>query len=123
MMNEKDRQHISSKNLLGEGSLRALFAIPEDWVYGIPVEALWGDLDKLGHVTNSAFWRWCDDVRVQYAMDTGLTAPAPDQPSYVVVKASAEFHAPMSYGEQGVMTCRTVRMGRSSLDTEHALWL
>lgn len=113
----------SRHNFLDEGSWRAEFAIPEDWAYGIPVEAAWNDVDKLGHVTNAAFWRWCDDVRVQYAIDAGLTVPTPDKPSFVVVKAAAEFLSPMSYRERGLMTCRTVRIGRSSMDTEHALWL
>ena len=110
-------------NLLGDRPERKEFFIPDDWSYGITVEAGWNDVDKLGHVNNVAFWRWCDDVRVQYAIDTGLQVPSTDHPSYVVVKASAEFLAPMAYRERGVMTCRTVRIGRSSLDTEHALWL
>jgi acyl-CoA thioester hydrolase len=114
---------LSLENLLGGRPECIEFSIPHEWSYGIMVEAGWNDVDKLGHVNNVAYWRWCDDVRVQYAMDAGLTVPSPDQPSFVVVKAGAEFLGPMSYRERGVMTCRAVRLGRSSLDTEHALWL
>ncbi len=93
-----------------------------DWNFGIEVEASWSDVDALGHVTNIAFWRWCDDARVQYAIAVGLDVPAPDTPSFVVVKATGAFHAGLSYLDRGIMTCRTIRIGRSSLTTQHALW-
>ena len=97
--------------------------VGEGWHFGIAVEALWGDIDKLGHVTNSAYWRWCDDARVQYVMSVGFEEPQPTQPSFVVVSAQAKYAAAMRYRERGVMTCRTTRLGNSSMDTEHALWL
>ncbi|MZR13436.1 hypothetical protein GQE99_10450 [Maritimibacter sp. DP07] len=99
------------------------FSVSPEWSYGIGVEAAWSDLDKLGHVTNSAFWRWSDDVRVQYVIDMGLPVPARDAPSVVVVQAAGEFHKAMEYRQVGLMTCRTTRLGNSSFDTEHALWL
>lgn len=93
------------------------------WNFGISVEASWSDIDKLGHVTNSAYWRWCDDARVQYIMSVGFDEPDPTRPSFVVLSAQAQYSATMRYREQGLMTCRTRSIGNSSLEMEHALWL
>ena len=64
-------------------------SVDPGWHFGIVVEAGWGDIDKLGHVNNASYWRWCDDVRVQYAMEMGLEEPSPQTLAVVVVAASA----------------------------------
>ncbi len=91
--------------------------------FSIAVQAAWNDIDKLGHVTNSAYWRWCDDARVQYVIAAGLQEPAPDRPCFVILSATGTFLAPMHYLEKGTMTCRTIRLGRTSTTTQHSLWL
>lgn len=91
--------------------------------FSISVQAAWNDIDKLGHVTNSAYWRWCDDARVQYVMAAGLQEPAPDRPCFVILSATGTFSASMLYRERGIMTCRTIRLGRTSTTTQHSLWL
>ncbi len=110
---------------LTEGGLPDLpeIRIDDGWRFGVPVEAAWNDIDKLGHVTNAAYWRWCDDARVQYIMAAGLPEPGLGQPSFVLMSADGVFLAPMQYRDKGIMTCRTVELGRTSTTTEHALWL
>ncbi|GAB4356087.1 MAG: thioesterase family protein [Gammaproteobacteria bacterium] len=76
----------------------------------------WGDMDALGHVNNTVYFRYCESARVGWlasvghAIEEGPTGP-------VVVNASCTFHTPIVYPAEIAVEMFAGNPGRSSFDT------
>ena len=57
----------------------------------------WGDMDMLGHVNNTVFFRYCEQARIEwtYGLHEGGDAYAETGP--VIVNASCTFLLPLVY--------------------------
>jgi acyl-CoA thioester hydrolase len=86
----------------------------------IPVR--WGDMDALGHVNNTLFFRYCEQARIAYFEAVGIGALA-DRPSVGValVAASLSFRRQLRYPDTVAVTLRITRVGRSSFAHSYEL--
>lgn len=85
--------------------------------YQMPVR--WGDMDALGHVNNTVYFRFFEEARVVLLERMGMMFDA--QRGWVLAHASCDFLKPLLYPANVVATSRLLRVGRSSMELE--VWM
>lgn len=101
------------------------------------VEAVFGDMDAMGHVNNVVYLRWLETARIDYWISvTGqsripgaASASRPSGPGLVsgtridmiLARTEIDYRSPVSYGEILDVFIRTGLIRRSSLIFEYAI--
>ena len=104
------------------------------FAFSRPVEAVFGDLDGMGHVNNVVYLKWLETARIAYWIHvTGqLTHPALPRPGgasrepgpgvmsgalidMILARTEIDYRSPVSYGETLDVFVRTGLIKRSSL--------
>ena len=85
----------------------------------IPIR--WGDMDALGHVNNTVYFRYFEQTRVEWLEAMGYELDATRDEGVVIVNASCTFLMPLTY--PGQVECRMylAKPGRSSLQSFYEL--
>ncbi|HEY0877040.1 MAG TPA: acyl-CoA thioesterase [Zeimonas sp.] len=85
-------------------------------VYEIEVPIRWGDMDAMGHVNNTVYFRYMEQVRISWFDSLGFT-PEPRGEGPLIVNASCTFIRELRY--PGNVICRQYvgAIGRSSVET------
>lgn len=85
----------------------------------IPIR--WGDMDAMGHVNNTVYFRYMEQARVEWIERIGYPIDSQREEAAVVVNASCTFLLPLTY--PGQLECRMYvgKPGRSSLPTYYEL--
>lgn len=86
----------------------------------IPIR--WGDMDALGHVNNTVYFRYAEQTRVEWLEQMGFPIDMRRDEAVVVVNASCTFLAPLTY--PGAVECRMFfvgKPGRSSLESRYEM--
>lgn len=83
-------------------------------VYTSTIPIRWGDMDAMGHVNNTVYFRFLEQARIEWYTFIGRKENAGMET--VVVNAWCSFIAPLAYpGEVEVRTCAGMP-GRSSFE-------
>ena len=82
----------------------------------------WGDMDALGHVNNTVYFRFFEQARIEW-----LHAQYPDGGTYgdegpVIVNASCTFIKPLVYPGEVEVRMYLREPGRSSVVSGYELW-
>jgi len=104
------------------------------------VEAVFGDLDAMGHVNNVVHLRWIETARIEYWIKvTGQqprsgshsSAGATHEPGpgimsgllidLILARTEIDYRSPVDYGEQLEVFVRTSLIKRSSMVLEYAV--
>lgn len=92
--------------------------IPEQkkLTYEMQIPIRWGDMDAMGHVNNTLYFRYLEIIRVEW-LDTLGGAPDPDGEGPVIANAFCNFYRQLEY--PGTLLARhyVANPGRSSFDT------
>ena len=82
----------------------------------------WGDLDAYGHVNNTIYFRYMEQIRVEYLERLGYQV-RPEGSAPVIINASCTFLIPLNY--PGVVEIKMYcgRPGRSSIPTHYEMRL
>ena len=85
----------------------------------IPVR--WGDMDALGHVNNTVYFRYYETCRVSWfdALGAGMTQA--DDEGAVIINASATFLKPIVYPANVIVKMYGGNPGNSSFDTRYEI--
>lgn len=78
--------------------------------YDIPVR--WGDMDAFGHVNNTLYLRYCEEVRFQLLAAKGIEISPTSYP--VVVTVGCTFYTPVFHPDTLRIDCYLSEPGRSS---------
>ena len=73
----------------------------------------WGDMDALGHVNNTLYLRYFEEVRVSWAERIGMPLRH-DGEGMILAKASVTFKKPVDYPANVVVELLAGSIGRSS---------
>jgi acyl-CoA thioester hydrolase len=86
----------------------------------IPIR--WGDMDAYGHVNNTIYFRYMEQIRVEYLEQLGFKV-RPEGTAPVIINASCTFLIPLNY--PGVVDIRMYcgHPGRSSIPTHYEIRL
>lgn len=81
----------------------------------IPIR--WGDMDAMGHVNNTIYFRYMEQARIEWLESVGYGVGVLLDEAPVIVNASCTFIVPFTY--PGTVEVRTFagKAGRSSLPT------
>lgn len=74
------------------------YEIPEQkkLVYEMTVPIRWGDMDAMGHVNNTLYFRYLEIIRVEW-LNQYNAAPSPEGQGPVIVNAFCNFYKQLEY--------------------------
>jgi acyl-CoA thioester hydrolase len=86
----------------------------------IPVR--WGDMDALGHVNNTVYFRYMEQARVEWLEELGLRVEPGQPDGVVIVNASCTFLVPVTYPATVEVKLFVGSPGRSSIPTYYEMY-
>ncbi|MDY0743648.1 thioesterase family protein [Paucibacter sp. R3-3] len=94
------------------------FEIPEDkkLVHEMSIPIRWGDMDAMGHVNNTSYFRYFETVRIEWMHSIGA-APNPNGEGPVIVNAFCNFIKQLEFPGTILAKHYVANPGRSSFDT------
>lgn len=78
----------------------------------------WGDMDAIGHLNNTYYFRYLEQVRVEW-LDSIGHGIRPDACGPVIAATGCTFRRQVSYPATVEITLELERIGRSSLTLRH----
>ena len=84
--------------------------------YEMVIPMRWGDMDAMGHVNNTLYFRYFEIIRVQWLHEVG-GAPDPSGQGPVIVNAFCNFLKQLEYPGDLVAKHYVANLGRTSFDT------
>jgi len=92
--------------------------IPEQkkLVYEKVIPIRWGDMDAMGHVNNTVYFRYFEIVRIDWLRSLGIPL-APSGEGFVIVNAFCNFIRQLEYPGDIHARQYVANPGRSSFDT------
>lgn len=88
----------------------------------IEQQVRWGDMDALGHVNNTLFFRFCESARIQYFEDIELMSHASkptDGPG--LVAANLNFRKQLKFPDTVVVRANTSKISRRAFHLDYVL--
>ncbi len=97
------------------------YGVPEGWPLALADRVRFAEIDALGHVNHTAYLRWFESLRVLYMRDWGICPYDGSGPRIVLKSVTMEYRREMFLGEDYVVTARTTRFRRASLEMAYAV--
>jgi acyl-CoA thioester hydrolase len=85
----------------------------------IPVR--WGDMDAMGHVNNTVYFRYAEQSRIEWLESLGFALDSGQQQAAVIVNASCTFFVPIAYPATVEVKHFAGKPGRSSVPTYYEM--
>jgi len=94
------------------------FVLPEKkkLTHEMVIPIRWGDMDAMGHVNNTVYFRYLETVRIAWFGSLG-SAPDPQGEGPVIVNAFCNFLRQLEYPGDVCARHYVANPGRSSVDT------
>lgn len=98
------------------------FSVPEAkrLVHEMVIPVRWGDLDAMGHVNNTVYFRYFEIARIEWLSALGAP-PSPRGTGPVIVNAFCNFLRQLEYPGELRARHYVAHVGRTSFDTYFAL--
>lgn len=97
----------------------AAYAAGFQQVFETTLTIRWGDMDAYGHVNNSVYFAYMDQVRLEWLQSLGIPLPVEHGPA--VVNAFMNYRRQLHYPARIVCTLLARPPGNSSIETR--FWL
>lgn len=93
-------------------------AIPEKkkLVYQMNMPIRWGDMDAMGHVNNTVYFRYLESCRIDWMQSIGCL-PDPQGEGPVIVNAFCNFYKQLEYPAELRVSMYTSDPGRTTFET------
>jgi acyl-CoA thioester hydrolase len=85
-------------------------------VYETSIPIRWGDMDAMGHVNNTSYFRYLETIRIDWMRSLG-GEPDPSGEGIVVINAFCNFYRQLEYPGNVLMKMYTSDPGSSSFET------
>lgn len=92
----------------------------EDAIHRTRIAIRWGDMDALGHVNNTVFFRYIEQARIEWLESVG-SAVKPVGQGPVVVNAHCSFLKQLKYPGEIEVTSLPGPPGRASFELMHQI--
>lgn len=86
------------------------------WVYEQVMPIRWGDMDAMGHLNNTSYFRYLETVRIDWFSSLGCP-PLPDGEGPVIVNAFCNFYKQLEYPGDVLIKMYVSEPGRSSFES------
>jgi acyl-CoA thioester hydrolase len=91
-------------------------------VFELSMPLRWGDMDAFGHVNNTVYFRFMEEVRVSWFRELAVAGASIEGQGPVIVNASMEFLKQLHYPGDVIGSMFVGTPGRSSFDTRFELF-
>lgn len=85
-------------------------------VYEMDLPMRWGDMDAMGHLNNTGYFRYMETIRIDWMNSLGQV-PAADREGIVIVNAFCNFYKQLQYPGQVRLKMYASDPGRSTFET------
>ena len=85
----------------------------------IPIR--WGDMDAMGHVNNTVYFRYMEQARISWIETWGVGTTGNHAEGPVIANASCQFRRPLKYPGSVEVRVFAGGIGRSSLPTYYEI--
>ena len=97
-------------------AVRSMAFVSDDLLAGFPVTlrwpVAWGDMDALGHVNNTTYFRWFESVRIGYFARIGwATDLSSGGVGPILAQTSCTYRAPLVFPDEVVLAARVEDVG------------
>jgi acyl-CoA thioester hydrolase len=88
-----------------------------------PIEIRYGDLDPQGHLNNARYLTYFEQARIHYFIHLGLFERKTSFLDIGVILADVHlsFQAPVQFGDEILVTVKTIRLGNKSMTMRQSL--
>lgn len=94
---------------------------PRQHVHTTCIPVRWGDMDALGHVNNTVYFRYAEQARIEWLESIGIHDIVEVDEGVVIVNASCTFLRPISYPATVEVRTLIGMPGKSSLPTYYEM--
>jgi acyl-CoA thioester hydrolase len=93
-------------------------AIPEKkkLVYEMTLPIRWGDMDAMGHLNNTSYFRYFETARIDWLYTLGQV-PGPAKEGIVIVNAFCNFYRQLEYPGDVLLKMYASDPGRTTFET------
>ena len=92
------------------------------WVHTMRMPVRWGDMDAMGHVNNTVYFRYIETARIAWLEQAGAL-PDPGATGPVLINAQCAFLKQLTYPADIEVTSYVGPPGRSSFEMSHEIRL
>jgi len=85
-------------------------------VYEIIIPIRWGDMDAMGHVNNTVYFRYMETIRIDYFHSIGCE-PSPQGQGPVIVNAFCNFYKQLEYPGNVLVKMYVSDPGRTTFES------
>ena len=98
------------------------FELPADkkLVFEVTVPLRWGDMDAMGHINNTLYFRYMEIARLEWIFKVGASTNLQGE-GPVIVNAFCNFLRQLAYPGDARVTLFVAEPGRSSFETYHTI--
>jgi acyl-CoA thioester hydrolase len=89
-------------------------------VHAMVVPMRWGDMDAMGHINNTLYFRYMEIVRLEWIFKAGASTDLRGQ-GPVIINAFCNFLRQLEYPGDLRVTMYVANPGRSSFETYHTI--
>ena len=94
-----------------------------DFTHLTRIVVRWGDMDSLGHVNNAKFFTYDEQARLEYfSLFEGVVPGMWKEEGLILAKLGCDFLQQLHYPATLDIAFRVSRFGRSSMETESAVF-
>ena len=87
-----------------------------DYPVTVDIDVAWGDMDAMGHVNNTVYFRYMEQARIEWLYaQSALGGKHDDGTSSVIVNASCTFIEPLVYPGEVEVRMYVGDLGRTSI--------
>ena len=98
------------------------FELPADkkLVFEMTLPLRWGDMDAMGHINNTLYFRYMEIARLEWIFKVGASTDLQGE-GPVIVNAFCNFLRQLAYPGDARVTLFVAEPGRSSFETYHTI--
>ncbi len=98
------------------------FELPADkkLVHTLTLSLRWGDMDAMGHINNTLYFRYMEMCRLDWIFKLGVSTQL-DGEGPVIVNAFCNFLRQLTFPGDVQVSMYVANAGRSSVDTYHTI--
>lgn len=90
-------------------------------VYTSRIPVRWGDMDAFGHVNNTVYFRYMEQVRIEW-MESFYNMQSLLETGPVLVSTQCNYLHPVKYPDQVEVQLYLGKVGRSSFETHYQMY-
>jgi len=94
---------------------------PHHLVHVTQIPVRWGDMDALGHVNNTVYFRFAEQARIDWMTSLGFADIVEVEEGPVIINASCTFLKPISFPATVEVRTLIGKPGKSSLPTYYEM--